>query len=136
MTPTPTPTLDPVRSPTRSLDPSSAGQSRVYGHDPRAVRAIRGGKAHRCKVRECAAVNTTEAPHCPTCHRSFSADYLADLHMIHGERQVVLQHIDPPGAVEKVNGYGWPVWTGAPMSAEAKARAFGRVPTTTPQETP
>lgn len=39
----------------------------VLGHDPVAIKKIRAGEAHRCKVIECDAVNPTETAHCAQC---------------------------------------------------------------------
>lgn len=77
----------------------------LLGHEPSVVKLIRGGEAHRCKVCDLAA--TTEQPHCPVCHRTFSGDALARDHYVTDTQE----HRDPPrGTRIMYNRFGTPVF--------------------------
>jgi hypothetical protein len=83
----------------------------VLGRSPEGIKKIREGKAHRCRVADCDALNPTEASHCPICHRSFASDRLDRDHVVSGARQEVLSHRDPPRGRSRYNRYGTVVWT-------------------------
>ena len=97
---------------------------RVYGHDRLGVTRIQSAMAHRCKILACDALVATEVSHCPTCHRSFAADYLDAQHIRRGPNWIALEHRDPTtiGARTVVNAYGWPVWHGPPATTRGRHR--------------